>query len=107
MLDFDLIKNVLIVAIGSSIITTALVQKIKESMITNKTAITYVSLGVSLIIGTLFSKCFSDLSWLNCLWAGLITWIGADMVYKAFEDKIFKSFSSMEQVVELEREDEQ
>ena len=26
MLDFDLIKNVLIVAIGSSIITTALVQ---------------------------------------------------------------------------------
>ena len=32
MLDFELIKNILIIAMASSIITTAFVQKIKEAI---------------------------------------------------------------------------
>ena len=51
MLDFNLIKSVLIVAIASSIITTAVVQKIKESL-NSKKYLWLVSLGVSMIIGT-------------------------------------------------------
>lgn len=100
MLDFNLIKNILIVAIGSSIITTAVVQKIKETLNTKK-YLGLISLGVSMIIGTLFAICFSDLKAVNCLWVGLISWIGADAIYKSFEDKIFKPFSKMQEVVEI------
>lgn len=100
MLDFNLIKSVLIVAIGSSIITTATVQKIKETLNTKK-YLGLVSLGVSMVIGTLFAKCFSDLSIINSLWVGLISWIGAEVIYKTFEDKIFTPFSKMQEVVEI------
>lgn len=100
MLDFNLIKSVLIVAIGSSIITTAVVQKIKETLNTKK-YLGLISLGVSIIIGTLFAMCFSDLSIINSLWVGLISWIGAEVIYKTFEDKIFTPFSKMQEVVEI------
>ena len=100
MLDFNLIKSVLIAAIGSSIITTAIVQKIKESL-NSKKYLWLVSLVVSMTIGTLFAICFSDLSIVNSLWVGLISWVGADAIYKTFEDKIFKPFSKMQEVVEI------
>lgn len=100
MLDFNLIKNILIVAIGSSIITTAVVQKIKESL-NSKKYLWLVSLGVSMAIGTLFAICFSDLSIVNSLWVGLISWVGADAIYKTFEDKLFKPFNKLQEVVEI------
>lgn len=103
MLDFDLIKNILIVAIGSSIITTAIVQKIKEIMPTKKW-ISLISLGVSMIIGTLFAICFSELSLINCFWVGLCSWVGADALYKAFEDKIFTPFSKLNEVIEVPKQ---
>lgn len=105
MLDFDLLKNILIIAIGSSIITTATIQKIKEASATKK-YLFLISFGVSMLIGTLFALCFSDVSLANALWVGLISWIGADTIYKAFEDKIFKPFSKMQQVVEIPKENE-
>ena len=57
-----------------------------------------------MVIGTLFAICFSDLSIINSLWIGLISWIGADAIYKSFEDKIFKPFSKMQEVVEVPKE---
>ena len=96
MLDLDLIKNVLIVAIASSIITTAFVQKIKESFTFKKSnRLVIVSFVVSMAIGTLFAMCFSDLTLVNCLWSGFVSFIGADAIYKMFEDKIFKPFSKI------------
>lgn len=105
MLDFDLVKLVLIGAIASSIICTATVQKIKE-MISKKKIINYISLGVSLIIGTLFALCFCDLDFISCLWVGLISWIGAGAIYKTFEDKVFKPFKKINEVVEIPKENE-
>lgn len=105
MLDFNEIKNVLIVGIGAGIITTALVQKIKEALKTKK-YIVLISFIVSMVIGTLFAKYFSDLSIIYCLWAGLCSFLGADLLYKSFEDKIFKSFSKMNEVVEVPKENE-
>lgn len=105
MLDFDTIKLVLIVAIAGSIITTAIIQKIKEGVKTKK-YLWIISLGVSLIFGTLFALSFSDLSFVNCLWVGGITWIGADAIYKTFEDKVFKPFKKINEVVEIPKENE-
>jgi len=105
MLDFELIKLVLIAALSSSIITTAIIQKIKEHLKT-KNYLWYISLGVSIIFGTLFALCFSELSLVNCLWVGLISWIGADAIYKTFEDKIFTSFSKMKEVIEVPKKNQ-
>lgn len=103
MLDLDLIKSILIVAIASSIISTALIQKIKEQ-INNKTILAIVSVIVSIITGFLFAISFSDLSFANSVWVGVCTYVGADAIYKTFEDKIFKSFSNMNKNVSVPAE---
>ena len=60
---------------------------------------------VSISIGTLFALTFTELTIVDSLWVGLVTWVGADAIYKAFEDKIFTKFSDIENVVEIERSD--
>ena len=95
-MNFDLLKQVLLISIGSSIISTTLIQKIKEGYkFKNSKNIIMSSFGVSMLIGTLFSLTFTDLNMINSLWVGLISFIGADAVYKTFEDKIFKSFGTI------------
>lgn len=96
-MKLDLIKNVLVVAVASSIITTTLVQKIKEGLsFKNSKKIIIVSFVISMIIGTLFSITFSELGFVNALWVGLVSFIGADTIYKTFEDKIFTKFSDID-----------
>lgn len=96
-MDIDLIKQVLIVAISSSVISTSLTQKIKEGFKFKKSkTIVLVSFVVSMIIGTFFSLSFTELFLINSLWVGLVSFIGADAIYKTFEDKIFKSFSDLD-----------
>jgi hypothetical protein len=103
MLDLDLIKNVLIIAIASSIITTAFVQKIKESFAFKKSnRLVIVAFVVSMAIGTLFALSFSDIDFVNALWSGLISFIGADTIYKMFEDKIFKPFGEIHKEESIE-----
>lgn len=109
-MDFELLKTVCVVAIAGGIITTATVQQIKSGIdFKNSRSIVWLSLVVSLIIGTLFARCFSDLSWTYCVWAGLITWIGAEAIYLALEEKVFTPFSDMkkDKATELKRKDEE
>lgn len=102
MLNFTLIRNVLIIALASSIISTSLIQRLKEGF-KKKKYILIKSFIVSMLIGILFSISFSDIPIEYSFWVGLISFIGADAIYKAFEDKIFASFESMENVIYIER----
>ena len=96
MLDLDLIKSILIIAMSASIITTAFVQKIKEAIEFKKSSIiVIVSFVVSMVIGTLFALTFSSVSFVSSLWVGLISFIGADTLYKMFEEKLFKPYSEI------------
>lgn len=107
MLDFDLIKNVLIVGMASGIVTTAFVQKIKETIKFKKSnRLVIVSFIVSMVLGTLFSLSFSNTNLVNSLWVGLFSFIGADTLYKLFENKIFKPFGEIykEDTVEIPKE---
>lgn len=103
MLNFTLIRNILIISIASSIISTSLIQRIKEGT-RSKKFILLKSFIVSMIIGISFTLTFTDTTIINSLWVGLISFIGADAIYKAFEDKIFDSFSSLENVIYIERD---
>jgi len=102
MLNFTLIRNVLIIALASSIISTSLIQRIKEGT-KSKKHILLISFITSMIIGFFFTLSFSDIPLEYALWVGLISFIGADAIYKAFEDKIFASFENIENVIYIER----
>lgn len=94
MLDIELLKNVLIIAIAGGIVSSLLIQKIKE-VLNSKRFLVLISFIVNMIIGTLFAKCFSDIDWLYCLWAGLFGFVDATILYAMLEDKVFKSFNSI------------
>ena len=101
-MNVDLVKELIIIAIASSIFSTGIIQKIKEQLKT-KRFLFIISFVVSIVIGILFSLSFTNINIINSLWVGLITWLEADMIYKTFEDKIFKSFSSMNDVEIIKR----
>lgn len=106
MLNLELLKQVLMIAIASGCVTTLAVQKIKEQL-KSKKWLFIISFLISMIIGTLFAKSFSDANWEYSTWAGLFTWLDANILYLAFEDKIFKKFSDINNITEIKREDEE
>lgn len=103
-MDLEIIKQILIVSIAASIVSTATIQKIKEQL-KNKKWLFFVSLISSIGIGITFALSFTELSLINSIWVGLITWLGADAIYKSFEDKIFKKYSDIENIIEIKRDD--
>ena len=103
-MNLELLKQILIVSIAASIVSTATIQKIKEQL-KSKKWLFFASLISSITIGITFALSFTELSIINSIWVGLITWIGADAIYKSFEDKIFKRFSDIENVTEIKRDD--
>ena len=105
-MKIELIKELMITAVAASIFSTAIIQKIKENLV-KKNTLFFTSLIISVITGFLFSISFTNLSIVNSIWVGLITWIGADVLYKTFEDKIFKSFSNINNIEIIERENDE
>ena len=93
-MNFDLIKEIIIAGIGTSIFSTAIIQKIKE-MLKSKSWLYFISIIVSFGLGIAFSLSFTHLDIVNSLWVGLCTWVGADAIYKTFEKKLFIPFSEM------------
>jgi multidrug transporter EmrE-like cation transporter len=110
-MNVELLKQVGTVAVAGSIFTTTAMQQIKSGINFKKSKIlVWVSLVVSMLLGTAFALCFSDLSIIYSLWAGFTTWLGAEAIYTALEDKIFKPYSKMQEdkktkAVVLEREE--
>lgn len=105
MIEIETLKNTLMVAMSAGIIVTTFVQKLK-SILPSKRHIAPITIISSLLIGILFSLSFSNLNIYDSLWVGLITFIGADTIYKLFEDKIFPSYSNIKQYIEIKRNDE-
>lgn len=104
-MNLEIIKQILIVSIAASIVSTATIQKIKEQL-KSKKWLFFTGLISSVTIGITFALSFTKLSVINAIWVGLITWIGADAIYKSFEDKIFKRFSDKEKITEIKRDDQ-
>lgn len=103
-MNLEIIKQILIVSIAASIVSTATIQKVKEQL-KSKKWLFFVSLISSIGIGIAFALSFTELSLINSIWVGLITWLGADAIYKSFEDKIFKKYSDIENIIEIKRDD--
>lgn len=105
-MDIELIKALLLIAVSSSIISASFVQKIKTvSLIKSSECLIYISFLISMSFGILFTLSFTDYKLIDSIWVGLFSFIGADSLYKAFEDKLFKSFNKINEVKEIERKD--
>lgn len=105
-MNIELIKALLLIAASSSIISASFVQKIKTvSLIKCSDCLIYISFLISMSFGMLFTLSFTEYKLIDSIWVGLFSFIGADSLYKAFEDKLFKSFNKINEVKEIERKD--
>lgn len=96
MIDYDLLKNVLAMAALNSLIITSLVQELKEALVIKCSKVCIIiSFTTSLVIGTLFSLSFSNLGFLPSLWSSIISFLGADFIYKLLENKVLKSLGDI------------
>lgn len=87
MLNWSLLQSILIVAIACSSITVAFIQKTKRFCKSSR-CITRYSLTVNLIIGFFFSQTFSNIDYIKSIWVGLLSFLGADTIYKNLEGKL-------------------
>lgn len=87
MLNWSLLQSILIIAIACSSVTVIFIQKTK-SFCSNSKQIPVYSLIVNIVLGFLFSQTFSDISYINSLWTGLFSFLGADTIYKSLEGKL-------------------
>ena len=105
-MNLELLKQVLIVGISASIFSTAIIQKVKEQL-KSKKWLFFISLIISIGIGIFFTLTFAELDIIGAFWVGISAWLGSDTIYRAFEDKIFKKFSDINNITEIKREDEE
>ena len=86
-LNWDMLQELLIVAIACSTVTVAFIQKTKR-FCKKKKWVTSYSFFVNMVLGFLFSKTFTSLSNIQSLWVGLFSFIGADTIYRTLEGKL-------------------
>lgn len=104
-MNIELIKSLLIIGSVSSVLSTAFVQKFKSvSFIKCSSCLIYISFLISMLFGIVFTLSFTNYNIINAAWVGLFSFLGADSLYKVFEDKLFKSYSSINSVTEIQRE---
>ena len=88
MLNFGLLKNLLIIAMATSTITVTFIQKTKKFLPTSKIIPIY-SLLINIICGYFFSKTFTnDITTIESIWIGLFSFLGADTLYTTLEGKL-------------------
>lgn len=87
MFNIDLLKEFLLISIVLSTITCAVIQKTKGFLPNSKIIIIYSFL-INVITGIVFCFTFTNLSFINSLWIGFFSFIGADSIYKTLEGKI-------------------
>ena len=84
MLDWSTLQSILIIAMACSSVTVIFIQKTK-GIIKNSKLITFYSLLVNVVLGFLFSQSFSDINYINSIWTGLFSFLGADTLYKSLD----------------------
>lgn len=85
-MDIELLKKLLIIAMGSSVVNCAFIQKTKTKI--PKKMLMLYTLIVNMVFGILFALTFTDTNIFEAAWVGLFSFIGADTIYKSLEGKL-------------------
>lgn len=87
MLNWDLMKELLIIASFNSTICLAFIQKIKKHIHCSK-CVPYYSFATNIVLAILFCISFTSIKFPMSLWVGFFSYIGADTLYKSLEGKL-------------------
>ena len=87
MFNIELLRQYLLVSIIISSITCSIVQKTKV-LLPNSKIIPIYSLILNIVIGIIFSYSFTTISFPKNLWIGLLSYIGADSIYRTLEGRL-------------------
>ncbi|MBQ6324240.1 MAG: hypothetical protein IJI22_05370 [Bacilli bacterium] len=93
MINFEYIKNLLIISMFFSTINCTFIQKTKILFKSSKYLVIY-SLIVNIVFSVIFCLTFTKISFISSFWIGLFSFLGADSIYKTFEGKIL-SYSEL------------
>lgn len=101
--------DLLTIAMTLSLITMVLLQNIKsQSFIRKSFQIWLLNLILSFILGIPFAVMFYNLTYIDGIWVGLFTFIGAPSIYKALQTQNVIKYkpSSLENTVSIAKENE-
>lgn len=88
MLNLNLLKSLLLIAMAVSTITVIFIQKTKRFLPTSKLIPLY-SLFINIFCGYFFSQTFTtDINNIESIWIGLFSFLGADTIYTTLEGKL-------------------
>lgn len=87
MFNIEYFRQLLLIAILLSSITCAIVQKTKV-FFANSKYIVFYSFAINMVISVLFCWSFTKIGIQSSLWIGLLSFVGADSIYKTLEGKI-------------------
>ena len=88
MLNVDLVKNLLIIAMVVSTITVIFIQKTKRFLPSSKIIPLY-GLFINIICGYLFCNTFANnVTTIESIWVGLFSFLGADTIYITLDGKL-------------------
>lgn len=86
--NWNLFMETIWLGILCGIISTIFMQKIKETkLIYNSKIITIISIIIHFITGFSITLLFTNLPWYIAVEEGIITWIGAQTIYKSLRKK--------------------
>ena len=86
-INYDLILFLLATASLVSTFTLVFIQKTK-GILKKSRCIPLYALIINLIGASLFCASFTNISILYYAWVGVFAWLGADQLYKTFEEKL-------------------
>lgn len=90
MIDYTLLKEIILISVTSSVISNAFVQKFKD-LFKCKSHICLGSLIVSFLLSVFFSISFTNLGIVYSIWVGVLSIVGSDAIYLSIEKGIFKN----------------
>lgn len=109
----NIIPKLLIELLGISmvfsIILMALIQKIKSFPFINKSShVLFINLILSFAIGIPFSIAFYNINWIDGIWIGLFSFVGASSIYQGLKSQNLINYTpaSVEDTINISKDKE-
>ena len=104
-----LLLDLLSISIVFSIVLMAIIQKLKSFPFIKKSShVLLINLILSFAIGIPFSMTFYNINWINGIWIGLFSFVGASSIYQAFKKQNLINYkpASVEDTITISKEKE-
>ena len=101
--------DLLVISVTFSMISMVFIQKCKSmKFVRKKWQVCLLNFLLSFLVGMPFANVFYDVSWLDSIWVGLFTFVGAPSIYDALKNqKIFNyKPSSLQDTIAIPKENE-